>query len=143
MVRKAYSRPFWLIAKLIAKYQSGRMEVLRTILASGEESLPVFGFEDEARMFRELGVSNGWRVRETAAGELTLVLFGPFEGVGWVALDPPPGPDAALVGLVGMGWGDSLASYSKNEETSPLATGSEHGRRQGDVIARRATLERG
>ncbi len=31
------------------------MEVLRTILASGEEALPVFSFEDEARMFLELG----------------------------------------------------------------------------------------
>jgi hypothetical protein len=132
-------RPFW----LIAKYQTGGMEVLRTILASGEEALPVFSFEDEARMFLELGASDGWRVRETAAGELTSVLFGPCAGVRRVALDPLPGPDAAaLVDLVSMGRGAFMEAYLKNEETSPLATGPGHRRRQAGVIARRATLER-
>jgi hypothetical protein len=132
-------RPFW----LIAKYQTGGMEVLRTILASGEEALPVFSFEDEARMFLELGASDGWRVRETAAGELTSVLFGPCADVLRVALDPLPSPDAALVGLVSMEREAFMESYLKNEESWRLATGSGHCRRQGDVIARRATLERG
>ena len=36
-----------------------------------------------------------------------------------------------------------MESYLKNEETSSLATGSEHGRRQGAVIMRGATLKRG
>jgi hypothetical protein len=99
-VRKSYSRPFW----LIVKYRNGGMEVLRIKLASGEEALPVFSFEDGAKMFFELGTSDGWRVRETAAGELISILFGPCAGVRRVALDPLPGPDAAaLVGLVSMG----------------------------------------
>jgi hypothetical protein len=51
LTKNLVPRPFW----LIAKYQTGGMEVLRTILASGEEALPVFSFEDEARMFLELG----------------------------------------------------------------------------------------
>jgi hypothetical protein len=99
-VRKSYARPFW----LIVKYRTGGMEVLRIKLASGEETLPVFSFEDEARMFFELGTSDGWRVRETAAGELISILFGPCAGVRKVALDPLPDPDvAALAGLVSMG----------------------------------------
>jgi hypothetical protein len=98
-VRKSYSRALW----LIVKYRTGGMEVLRIKLASGEEALPVFSFEDEARKFFELGTSDGWRVRETAAGELISILFGPCAGVRRVALDPLPGPDAALAGLVSMG----------------------------------------
>jgi hypothetical protein len=35
-----------------------------------------------------------------------------------------------------------MESYLKNEKTSSLATGSGHRRRHGDVITRRATLER-
>jgi hypothetical protein len=99
-VRKTYSSPYW----LIVKYRNGGMEVLRIKLASGEEALPVFSFEDGARMFFELGTSDGWRIRETAAGELISILFGPCAGVRKVALDPLPDPDAAaLAGLVSMG----------------------------------------
>ena len=79
------------------------MEVLTTDLPSGEEAWAVFSFEDEAGMFLELGAFDGCRVRETAAGELTSILFGPCVGVPRVALDPLPGPDAAaLAGLVSM-----------------------------------------
>ena len=85
-MRRPYSRPFW----LIAKYRTGGMEVLRTILASGREALPVFSFEDEARMFLELGASGGWRVRETTTGELTSVLFSLCANVDRVVLDPVP-----------------------------------------------------
>ena len=70
------------------------MEVLRITLACGEEALPVFSFEDKAKMFLELGALDGWRVRVTTAGELTSVLFGPCVGVCRVALDPLPGRDA-------------------------------------------------
>jgi hypothetical protein len=79
------------------------MKVLTTGLPSGEEALPVFSFEDEAKMFLEFGAFDGWRVGETTAGELTSILFGPCVGVSRVALDPLPGPDAAaLAGLVSM-----------------------------------------
>lgn len=134
------SRPLW----LIVKYRVGGMEVLRTTLASGEEALPVFSFEDEASMFLELGTPGCWRVRETRAGELTSILFGPCAGVGRVVLDPLPGPFArALMDLASMGREAFVESYSKNEKASPLATGTGHRRRQGDVISRRATLEKG
>ena len=59
-MRKTYSRAFW----LIAKYQTGGMGVLRTVLARGEKALPVFGFEEEARMFLDLGeLGYYWEVR--------------------------------------------------------------------------------
>jgi hypothetical protein len=54
-VRSTCSRRFW----LIVRHRTGGMEVLRIALARGEEVLPVFSFEDEARMFLELGASGG------------------------------------------------------------------------------------
>jgi hypothetical protein len=138
-VRRPYSRPFW----LIAKYRTGGMEVLRTILASGREALPVFSFEDEARMFLELGASGGWRVRETTTGEITSVLFDPCAGVGRVVLDPLPGPFAeAPMDLAGLGREAFMETYLKNEESWRLAACLGHRRRQCDEIAPRATLER-
>jgi hypothetical protein len=97
-VRRTYSRPFW----LIARHQTGGMEVLKTNLASGKEALPVFSFEDEARMFLELGASGGWRVRETTAGELTSVLCGPCANVDRIVLDPVPLPGRLSEGLIGL-----------------------------------------
>ncbi len=93
-------RPFWLIAKV----EAGRMSVLTTGLARGKKALPVFSFEDEARMFLDLGApSGGWRVRETTAGEVLSVLLGPCAGVGRVLLDPMPGVDGRVsADLVGV-----------------------------------------
>ncbi len=72
-------------------------------LASGEEALPVFGFEDEAAMFLELGTWSGWRIMETTAGELVSALSCLCAGVDRVVLDPLPGLDvAAFVDLVSM-----------------------------------------
>ena len=94
-------RRFWMIAKI----EAGRMNVLTTDLAGGEANLPVFSFEDEARMFLEFAASrDGWRVRETTAGELVSVLLGPCAGIGRVLLDPLPGVDGRVsADLVGMG----------------------------------------
>jgi hypothetical protein len=122
-VRKSYSRPFW----LIVKYRTGGMEVLRIKLANGEEALPVFSFVDEARMFFELGTSDGWRVRETAAGELISILFGPCAGVRRVALDPLPGPDAALAGLVSMGREAFMESLLNMQRLPPCESGELEG----------------
>jgi hypothetical protein len=109
LVRRIYSRRFW----LIAEYRTAGMEVLRIALASGEEALPVFSFEDEARMFLQLGTSCGdWRVRVTTVGELVSVLFGPCAGVGHVVLDPLPDPFAkALTKLAGMERETFIASH--------------------------------
>ena len=80
------------------------MDVLTSRLASGEEALQVFSFEEEARMFLELGALSGdWRVRVTSPGELISVLFCLCVSVKRVALDPLPHLDgAALNHLMSM-----------------------------------------
>ena len=73
---------------LVARNENGRLEVLTT----GEEALPVFSHEEEAEMFlrlRRVGF-DGWQARESTAGELISVLYGPCAGVKRVALDPLP-----------------------------------------------------
>ena len=75
---------------LIAKDQSGRMEVL-TIECGGERALPVFSFEEEAELFLGLGgIGSGWWVRESEDGEIVSVLYGPWASIRSVALDPLP-----------------------------------------------------
>ena len=55
------------------------------------ETLPVFGFEDEALMYLWCeGLAGGWRVRESSAGELISLLFTLCSHVTRVALDPLP-----------------------------------------------------
>lgn len=55
------------------------------------EALPVFSFEDEARMFLSLeALGDGWRLRKTTAGELKEMLMGSLAGVEFVSLDPLP-----------------------------------------------------
>jgi hypothetical protein len=91
---------FW----LIAKNENGRVRVL-TLYRCGEEVLPVFGHEEEAEMFLQLGcvVGEGWGVRESSAGELVSVLCGPCADVKEVALDPLPEMVAgSTVGLVSL-----------------------------------------
>lgn len=107
-------RLFWLIAKV----EAGRMGFLTTNLAEGEKALPVFSFQDEARMFLELGASRGgWRVRVTTVGELVSILFGPCAGVGRVLLDPLPGVDGRVsADLVGMGR-ESFVEYLLSRRT--------------------------
>ena len=77
---------------LVARNENGRLEVLATRLAGAEEALPVFSHEEEAEMFlRLLEVeSDGWQARESTAGELISVLYGPCASVERVALDPLP-----------------------------------------------------
>jgi hypothetical protein len=88
---------------------------------SGEQALPTFSSEGEAEMFVWLGraFEEGWRVRETSAGELVSILYGPCAGVGMVALDPSPGMTAETIRLVSLSrqrfvsWVlDSSCSYS-------------------------------
>jgi hypothetical protein len=67
-----------------------------------EHALPVFSGEGEAEMFvwRAGAFEDGWRVRETSAGELVSILYGPCAGVGRVALDPSPEMAAETIRLV-------------------------------------------
>ena len=99
-MNKQRPRPYW----LIVKYEVSRMDVLTAHLVSGEEVLPVFSFEEEAGMFFEYrALGDRWQVRETSAGELISVLFGPCASAERVALDPLPELDIeTLVYLASM-----------------------------------------
>ena len=72
---------------------------------SGEQALPIFSSEGEAEMFVWLAgaFEDDWRIRETSAGELLSILYGPCAGVGRVALDPSPGMEAESIRLVSVG----------------------------------------
>ena len=61
--------------------------------------MPVFSYQEEAETFLWLSGAPGmsWCVRETTAGELTSVLYGPCARVERVALDPLPVGDGELV----------------------------------------------
>jgi hypothetical protein len=162
---KLASRTFW----LIVRHEAGRMEVLTTGLPSGEEALPVFSFEDEARMFLGLGAFDGdWRVRETGAGELISILYCLCTSVDRVVLDPLSGPYAVLNDLVSMGReafvefaGEEgcgapsapIASTNRAGQRPPDRPGAKNGRarrssqcvpdgRPADATAQTATLER-
>jgi hypothetical protein len=79
---------------LIAKTENGRVEFLTTARdEDGGETLPVFGYEEEAEMFLHLSGygDEGWSARESSSGEIVSVLCGPCSGAESVALDPLPG----------------------------------------------------
>jgi hypothetical protein len=85
--RRCPSSTFW----LVVRHEDRQMEVLM-VGCSGEQALPVFSGEGEAEMFiwLEGAFEDDWRVKETSAGELVSILYGPCGGVGSVALDPSP-----------------------------------------------------
>lgn len=90
---------FWLVAK------DGNCPVeVFTVDCGGDEALPVFSHEEEAELFLGLGgAGDGWRVRESSAGEIISLLFGPCAAVRSVALDPSPLMATEMVGLVRVG----------------------------------------
>jgi hypothetical protein len=91
---------FWLIENQEAEGK----EILTIGLEGGKEVLPLFSFEEEARLFLLLrGLSKGWQIRETTGGKLISVLFGQHANVEWVALDPIPEIGGeVLVGIVSL-----------------------------------------
>ena len=94
------TRTWWLIAKDV---EAGTEPF--AIERVGGRVLPVFSFEVEAVMFLRLGaLGDGWRVRETADGDLVSVLGGPRAKVTKVALDPLPFAvgGETLIDLLGM-----------------------------------------
>jgi hypothetical protein len=98
-------RPRWW---LIAKTEYGRVEFLTATARDedGGETLPVFGYEEEAEMFLHLGGygDDGWRARESSTGEIVSVLYGPCSGTESVALDPlPEMMDDETLALVRLG----------------------------------------
>jgi hypothetical protein len=74
---------------LIAKNDNGLLKVL-TIDLDGQETIPIFSFTEEADMYMRSEVRGSWWVRETSAGELVSLLFGPYSCAKMVALDPLP-----------------------------------------------------
>jgi len=79
---------------LLVKTERGRVEFLTTVasVTNSGETLPVFGYEEEAEMFLHLSGygDGGWSARESSSGEIVSVLCGPCSGVDGVALDPLP-----------------------------------------------------
>src|SRR5919107_2093808 len=89
---------------LIAEKRNNRIEVLTIRTDDEQETLPVFSSEEEAEILLQFGgVTGGWRARESSAGELVSVLYGPCAGVRKVALDPSPEVvNEGTVGLVSL-----------------------------------------
>lgn len=85
------SRPVRRRHWVIGKYETGGIELLTITPYGREEVLPVFSFEEEAELFLQCEVpGSDWTVRETMAGELVSILYGPCSGVEAAALDPLP-----------------------------------------------------
>lgn len=77
---------------LIVKHENGRMHALVTGARSDDQALPVFSFEEEAKLFLWLEKpGTDWQARETTAREVISVLRDPCSVVNKVALDPLPG----------------------------------------------------
>src|SRR5215203_5733761 len=80
---------------IITRYLHNRMDVLTFAPEDGTRFLALFSFKEEAELFLGLLEEDDqkkhcWRSRETSAGELLSILYGPCKGVGGVALDPLP-----------------------------------------------------
>jgi hypothetical protein len=85
--RSARRLRYW----MIANRRFGKIEALTEDPDGRGEGLPVFRFRDEAEMFLWLrGLGGGWEIRETTAGELVSLLYGPCADVGRVIFDPQP-----------------------------------------------------
>ncbi|MDQ3864213.1 MAG: hypothetical protein M3317_12100, partial [Actinomycetota bacterium] len=77
---------FWLVAR-----DGDRPVEVFTMDCGDDESLPIFSQEEAAGIFLDLGgAGDGWRTRESSAGEIVSLLFGLCSRVGSVALDPSP-----------------------------------------------------
>lgn len=110
---------------LLVNNETGRMEVLTMDLDGRGEALAVFGFEEEAGMFALWALGEGWRLRETTAGELVEMLSGPCAGVDFVTLDPLPElVSRGMAGLVSLRrehFVDRLVERAGLETAEPLA----------------------
>lgn len=118
---------------LIARSGYHRIEVL-TVDNGGDEVLPVFSGEEEAGTFLRFATpASGWRVRGTSAGELISMLFGPYAGVGKVALDPSPeilsGEAVGLVSLDRDRFVGHLERTARGARPADCRGGREPGRR--------------
>ena len=103
-LRRRNERPsgsaFW----LIFADEHTLMHPLTVALPGSGEALAVFSSKEEAEMFLWLGIEgDDWRIRETSAGEIISLLYGPCSEAKSVALDPFPEMLAdGLAGLVAL-----------------------------------------
>jgi hypothetical protein len=113
---------------LLAKSENCGAEMLLAD-CGGEQALPVFSGEGEAEMFVWLGgaFEDDWRVRETSAGELVSILYGPCAGVGRVALDPSPEMPPETIRLVSLSR-ERFASWIVDSRFPPVARTRHHAR---------------
>ncbi|CAA9428481.1 MAG: hypothetical protein AVDCRST_MAG80-402 [uncultured Rubrobacteraceae bacterium] len=103
---------------LIANHENGRIDVFTLRPDDDREVLPVFSFKEEAETFLRLGeTETAWRARETTAGELISLLYGPCARVNRVALDPVPVVDGEM-GFDLAGWG--RRDFLQNFVSAPL-----------------------
>lgn len=87
-VPKTCGPAYW----LIVKHENGRMRTLVTGARSDDQAMPVFSFEEEARLFLWLEKpGTDWQARESTAREVISVLSDLCSVVNKVALDPLPG----------------------------------------------------
>ncbi len=104
----------------------------------GEKALPVFSGEGEAEMFVWLGgaFEDGWRVRETSAGELVSILCGPCAGVGRVALDPSPGIAADAIRRLSVSRKRFVSRIVGGPRSSPAASAKASARHRAWALMR-------
>ncbi len=113
--------------RLVVRHEDRRMEVLM-VGCSGEQALPVFSGDGEAEMFvwLEGAFEDDWRVRQTSAGELVSILYGPCAGVGRVALDPSPEMTAETIRLISLSRERFLSWILDSPCSISLGAGAHH-----------------
>ncbi len=93
------------VYRLIVRQGSGDPELL-TIDLDGMQTLPIFSWEEEARMYLRLGwfEETGWRIAMYTSEKLVSMLAkNGLTGVRFVALDPLPELiSQGMIGLVSM-----------------------------------------
>ena len=82
----------------IARHGKDGLRLLHVPLGFGEEALVVFSSWETTRRYwlsRRCYLpevfGEEWHERACSSGELVSLLLGPYEGLGWVLLDPRPG----------------------------------------------------
>ena len=107
---------FWLVVR-----DGDHLLEVFTMGCGGAKSLSVFSHEEEAGMFLDLGgAGNGWRTRESSAGEIVSLLFGLCSRVSSVALDPSPLMMPEMLDLVRVDRGRFVDLITAPGEKKPL-----------------------
>lgn len=97
-VRRPALCPVLLLHYAIARQGRDGPRLLCVPLGFDEEALILFSARGAAqryclarRRFLSEVFNEEWYARECSPGELVSLLLGPYEGIGWMLVDPPPG----------------------------------------------------